>query len=281
MSENQQATEVPFAHLDFEMRHQIGPLSLDVAFRLTQPWSLLFAPSGAGKTTILRAIAGLLRPQTARIVSRSKSQGPSQGPVSLQGGGTLTAESVLTDTASRTFLPPHQRAIRMVAQTAGLFPHLNVLENIRYGYVARAHTPGEQNRNHDTVQDLLTLCHVEHLTTKMPSQLSGGERQRVALARALAASGCRLLLLDEPFTGLDATLRDDLTADLRAWLARRNVPVLSVTHDIAEAFQLSAEILKLHEGRIIQQGPAAEILAEQRSRLLAQLSPNAFQAPAS
>jgi molybdate transport system ATP-binding protein len=232
------------------MRHRIGPLSLDIAFQLTQPWSLLFAPSGAGKTTILRAIAGLLKPQHARIVSR---------------------HFVLTDTTAGIFILPHQRSIRMVAQNAALFPHLSVLENVRYGFFDLARTPEDRKQNEEDLQALLALCRVEHLTTKMPSQLSGGERQRVALARSLAVPGCNLLLLDEPFTGLDAGLRDDLITDLRVWLARRGTPVLSVTHDVAEAFQLDAEVIKLHEGRIVQQGPAAIVLAEERSRLLSQL----------
>lgn len=245
------------------MRHRIGPLYLDVTFQLTQPWSLLFAPSGAGKTTLLRAIAGLLKPQQARIVSR--------GHIASQAGGTLTAEYVLADTTPNIFRPPHQRSIRMVSQNAALFPHLSVLKNIRYGLPARSLTQSKDEPNEESLSVLLTLCRVEHLTAKMPSQLSGGERQRVALARALAAPNCNLLLLDEPFTGLDATLRDDLIADLRVWLTHRNTPVLSVTHDIAEAFQLNAEVLKLYEGSIVQQGPAAEVLAEERARLLTTL----------
>ena len=263
MSERQLVTEEPSVHLDFAMQHQIGPLSLDVAFRLTQPWSLLFAPSGAGKTTILRAIAGLLRPQQARIVSR--------GAITLQSGGSLTAEFVLTNTAAGIFLPPHQRAIRMVSQNAALFPHLNVLQNVRYGFFGRTGTPDERKQGDEALESVLNLCRVEHLAAKMPPQLSGGERQRVALARSLVVPACNLLLLDEPFTGLDVPLRDQLIGGLRAWLAARNIPVLSVTHDIAEAFQLDGEVLKLHEGRIVQQGPAAEVLSEERSRLIRQL----------
>lgn len=236
------------------MKHRFGALTIDAAFELTQPWSILFAPSGAGKTTILRAIAGLLRPHDARIVSR--------GRISLQDGGALTAELVLTDIAARVFRPPHQRAVCMVSQNVALFQHRNVLENIRYGL----------RKNEEDIPSLLALCRVEPLTLKKPSELSGGERQRVALARSLAVPGCALLLLDEPFTGLDTPLRDELISDLRVWLARRNIPVLSVTHDIAEAFQLGAEVLKLQNGRITAQGPVSVVLAEERARLLAQLN---------
>jgi molybdate transport system ATP-binding protein len=251
-------------HLSFEMKHRLGALSLDVAFSLIRPWSILFAPSGAGKTTILRAIAGLLKPRHARIVSTAR--------VSLQNGGTMSAEFVLTDTVDSIFVPPHRRAICMVAQNAALFPHLTVLKNIRYRFFDQASTLEERKQQEDDLRALLALCRVEHLIAKMPAQLSGGERQRVALARSLAVPACNLLLLDEPFTGLDAALRDELITDLRVWLARRNIPVLSVTHDVSEAFQLNAEVLKLHSGRITAQGPAAIVLAEERTRLLAQLN---------
>jgi molybdate transport system ATP-binding protein len=248
------------------MKHRLGALSLDAAFELTQPWSLLFAPSGAGKTTILRAIAGLLKPRHARIVS--------QGRISLQDSGMLNAESILTDTAAGIFTAPHRRAVCMISQNSALFPHLSVFQNIRYQFFDPSRSSEKRLANEELFRSLLALCRVEHLTAKMPAELSGGERQRVALARSLAVPACNLLLLDEPFTALDAALRDELIADLRVWLVRRNIPVLSVTHDISEAFQLNAEVLKLRDGRIAAQGPAETVLAEERTRLLAQLTGN-------
>jgi len=245
------------------MKHRVGALSLDVAFELTQPWTILFAPSGAGKTTILRAVAGLIEPQHARIVSRLRTV--------PRNASQMLSEHILTDTARGVFILPQRRSVRMVSQGAALFPHLSVIENIRYRFLRADRDPGETQRSDDFLQSLLTLCRVQHLTATMPAQLSGGERQRVALARSLAAIGYTLLLLDEPFTALDAAMRDELIADLRAWLARRNIPVLSVTHDISEAFQLDAEVIKLHNGRVAAQGPAAVVLAEERARLLAQL----------
>jgi molybdate transport system ATP-binding protein len=246
------------------MKHRLGALEIDAAFELTQPWTILFAPSGAGKTTILRAIAGLFKPRHARIVSRLKTF-PSNAP-------PIASECVLIDTAASIFIPPHRRAVRMVSQNAALFPHLSVLQNIRYKFLPADRDREESQQFDDYLQSLLALCRVEHLTAKMPAQLSGGERQRVALARSLAVPACNLLLLDEPFTGLDAALRDELIADLRLWLTRRNVPVFSVTHDISEAFQLNAEILELHNGRITAQGPAPVVLAEERTRLMNQLN---------
>jgi ABC-type sulfate/molybdate transport systems ATPase subunit len=104
----------------------------------------------------------------------------------------------------------------------------------------------------------------------MPAQLSGGEAQRVNLARAVAARP-RLLLLDEPFTGLDLALRSGLIEHLLGWQQQTGVPILSVTHDVAEVFQLGAEVIQLRDGRVAAQGPVAEVLATDRERLLAEL----------
>ncbi len=249
-------------HLSLRLKHRLGGLSLDVAFELTKPWSLIFAPSGAGKTTLLRGIAGLFRPRQARITTFAT--------VSLRDGREVTAESVLTDTAAGVFRPPHLRGIRLVSQNPALFPHLSVLKNIQYNISGqRIGTNGDGQS--EEVEPLLALCRVEHLAGKMPAQLSGGEKQRVALARCLAVPGTTLLLLDEPFTGLDISLREQIIVDLRAWLSRRNIPVLSVTHDVSEAFQLCGEVIKLEDGRVAAQGPVFEVLASERIRLLDQL----------
>jgi molybdate transport system ATP-binding protein len=113
------------------------------------------------------------------------------------------------------------------------------------------------------------------LSESKPWKLSGGERQRVAVARAAAAAITAeggLLLLDEPFAGLHLPLRNELLADLRGWVAERKTPVLSVTHDVGEAFQLGAEVIKFSEGKVVQQGPVELVLAEERERLMEQLS---------
>jgi molybdate transport system ATP-binding protein len=111
---------------------------------------------------------------------------------------------------------------------------------------------------------------------RMPAELSGGEAQKAAVARAVASAAIGLernvLLLDEPFNGLDLRVRDELLIRLRDWLAVWKIPVLSVTHDVAEAFQLGAEVIKLAEGRVVAQGPVEVVLAEERARLLAQLN---------
>jgi molybdate transport system ATP-binding protein len=239
----------PRPHLSCEIRHRLGTFDLDVAFALSRPWTVLFGPSGSGKSSILRAIAGLIRPQQAKIVVH-------------QSGKTQT----VADTAAGVFLPPHQRRVRWAAQRPALFPHMTVRENLQY-----ATERGDADSDKAT-HLALERFHLTKFADSKPSTLSGGEQQRASVARAAIAANGRLLLLDEPFTGLDTPLRDSLLTDLQAWLDGSNTPVLSVTHDIAEAFQLNAEVLKLHEGRIVQQGPAAEVLADERASLLAQLS---------
>jgi molybdate transport system ATP-binding protein len=232
---------LPDAKYKIALRHRSGPLDLNVEFVLDAPWTALFAPSGAGKTTILRMIAGLDRPQSGRVVTSSGI--------------------VLLDTAGRIFVPPHQRLVRMVAQRPALFPHLSVERNVRY------RMPDELQKDEDPLEwnlrfdELTSLCRVAHLLCKMPSQLSGGERQRVALARSLASFPASLLLLDEPFSGLEASLREDIIHDLHAWAAERRLPVLLVTHDLGEVFAAQAHVLRMEAGRIVASGPAHEVLA--------------------
>ena len=244
---------------EVSIQHRVGPLGLNVKFVLEAPWTALFAPSGAGKTTILRMIAGLDRPNQGQIVFRSNR--PPQPPT----------EVVYLDTAAQIDMPPHHRAVRMVAQRPALFPHLSVLQNVVYRMASMVRSGEEMHSNEQHLEGVLKLCRIAHLTSKMPSQLSGGERQRVALARSIAVGPSRLLMLDEPFTGLESDLRDDLIRDLKLWCERTGTPVLLVTHDIGEVFAAEAEVLKMESGRIIASGPATEVLATERARLIQRL----------
>lgn len=240
-------------HLNVRIQHRLGTLQLDVAFSLTQPWTVLFGPSGSGKTTVLRAIAGFVRPDAGTIVSSFYGR-----------------EFVMTDTALNTFVKPHQRNVRVAGQGAALFPHLTVRENIAFG--ARSQKDAAAT---EIVEEAIKRFQLRELVEKLPTMLSGGERQRVAIARAATAamslSEGSILLLDEPFTGLDARLRDELIEELRGWLALLQRPVFSVTHDVGETFQLGTEVIKIAEGRVVQQGPVAKVLAEERERLLEQI----------
>lgn len=237
-------TKKPLLQVAVQLRQR--PLELDVAFALTEPWTVLFGSSGSGKTTLLRAIMGFVRVDNGRI---------------------LVGNMPILDTADRIVIPPHLRGIRFAGQAAHLFPGISVRENLRYGVRA----PGNETV---LLDEVLQLFRIDQLAEKPPLTLSGGERQRVSVARAVAsaaASGSALLLLDEPFAGLELTLRDALALDLQRWLLKRSLTVLSVTHDVGEAFLLSAEVLRLEDGRIAEQGPVGLVLARERERLLMQL----------
>lgn len=239
--------------LSVRIRHRVGGVALDVEFALTAPWTVLFGPSGSGKTTILRAIAGFARPEEGRIV---------YGPI----------ERVLVNTRERLFVPAYLRPVRSTAQTAWLFPYMTVRENLLYGLPL-----GAKSAAQNLMDEVTSLFRLSDLTDRKPTDLSGGERQRVSVGRAALSAVTfvgpmrPLLLLDEPFNGLDATLRDELLTGLREWLSRWQIPVLSVTHDVGEAFQLDAEVIKIADGRIVEQGPVTTVLAKERQRLLEQL----------
>jgi molybdate transport system ATP-binding protein len=240
------------------MRHRIGTLTIDVKFALGQPWTVLFGPSGSGKSTILRTIAGLVRTDFARIVCTSPLDGSPGGPA---------VAFTVADSGQNRFVPAHSRWIPFAPQAACLFPHRTVFANVAYS------SPHPKRDFRGRMEATLSLFRIGHVANKRPAELSGGEAQRVNLARAAAAATeSGLLLLDEPFTGLDVGLRSELMEDLKAWAAKRSLCVLSVTHDVAEAFQLGAEVIKIAAGRVMEQGRVEVVLAEERKRLLEQLN---------
>jgi molybdate transport system ATP-binding protein len=238
--------------LAVRMKHRLGALSLDIDVVLKQPWTVLFGPSGSGKTTVLRTIAGFVRPDEGLIVRD---------------------ESVLVDSVSGVFVPAHRRPVRSAAQTARLFPGMTVRLNIMYG-------SGWTSKPLDAieiVEQVMGLFRLKGLEERWPRDLSGGETQRASVARAVvsavtfAGPGTAMLLLDEPFSGLDVALRDDLLMELREWLEQWKIPVVSVTHDVGEAFQIGADVIRIADGKVVQQGPVGEVLAEERLRLMEQL----------
>jgi molybdate transport system ATP-binding protein len=231
-------------HLEVDFWHRIGTLDLRIKFAAHAPWTVLFGASGSGKSTILRAIAGLIRPQ--------------QGYIRLP-------DQVVVDTDRKLWVPPHMRASQWAGQRAMLLPHRTVAANIAFGMQRDARGLGARGMI-DEVYRVIEVFGLTDLADRTPGELSGGQQQRVAVARAASGAVGRLLLLDEPFTGLDASVRDQLIADLRRWLG--STPVISVTHDVGEAFLLGAEVVRIADGRVVAQGPVEDVLAEERKRLL-------------
>ncbi len=212
--------------LDVRIDHPLRsfPLSLDV--ELGRETLALVGPSGAGKSSVLRTIAGLLRPERGRIA--------------------LGARPWL-DTEERIDLPPERRSVGLVFQEYALFPHLDVRRNVAFG-------------GRERVDELLERFRISHLAQARPADLSGGERQRVALARALARDPA-VLLLDEPLSALDAHTRGVVRGELAELLADLRLPTLLVTHDFEDAAALADRVGVIVDGRILQLGPAAELLA--------------------
>lgn len=209
---------------------------LQVALDFSPGLSVLFGPSGAGKTTILSAISGLLRPDAGRIAL---------------GGDTLFDASTGRD------CPPHQRRVALVFQSLALFPHLDALDNVAYGVPGKLSKAERAERAHAW----LSRMQVTQLARRFPSSFSGGEAQRVALARALASEP-RALLLDEPFSALDQHLVNQLSAELVAHVNALALPAVLVTHDRRLVRALGREVTLLRAGRVERVGPASELLAE-------------------
>jgi ABC-type sulfate/molybdate transport systems ATPase subunit len=230
--------------VELQLKAQRGGFHLEIECSLAAPWTVVFGPSGAGKSTLLRLIAGLDRPDTGRVSIHGK---------------------YVTDTGIGLNLRPGQRDVGLVAQQSALFPHLSVFANIAYGLYGMSRIAVRER-----VSAMLELAGAEHLAGRGPRALSGGEAQRVSLARALAPMP-RLLLLDEPLSALDAGSRDQVLGRLQAWLAEANIQTILVTHDAADALATGAEVALLHEGKLVALGPASQVLAAERNRLLARL----------
>ncbi len=200
----------------------------------------LFGPSGAGKTTVLEAIAGLVTPRRGRVELHGR---------------------VLTSTAAPAVdVPPWQRRVGLLRQDPGLFPHLPVRANLLYARSARP----------DELDAIAADLDIAGLLSAMPARLSGGQRHRVALGRLLLAH-CDALLLDEPFAGLDAALRRSLTALVHDLSSERAVPSVLVTHQLADAQAFADRLAVIDSGTVLQIGAPDEVVLRPASRRVAEL----------
>ena len=216
------------------IRLRRGEFGLDVDLECPPGITCVMGPSGSGKSTILAVLAGLALPDAGRIA---------------------LGDEVWLDRARGIDVPVHARRLAYVFQGLALFPHMSALGNVAYGM----HDVARSDRQ-VKAQALLDRVGVGHLARRRPRTFSGGEAQRVALARALARSP-KLVLLDEPFSALDRALRAQLTALVRELVAELAVPLVHVTHSIAEARMLADQVVRIERGKIVAQGSAADVLA--------------------
>lgn len=213
---------------------KLGPFELCAELELQgQGVTVLFGPSGSGKTTLIRFMAGL----------------------DPEARGCLRVNGRIWQEDERgLFLKPHQRPLGYVFQEAALFPHLNVLENLRFGMRRISRDLGSPD--FDAIVSLLNL---DGLLKRSPLNLSGGEQQRVAIARALLVRP-EILLMDEPFSALDAGMKREILPYLEALVAHESIPVVYVTHSLSEAQRLGDYLVYLREGRVVSQGPIERMM---------------------
>jgi molybdate transport system ATP-binding protein len=222
---------------------QVGPIRLDVEFFCGEGELLaLVGPSGAGKTTTLRAIAGLYHPR--------------EGSVTCDGSTWL-------ETSRGLDLPPHRRRVGLVFQSYALFPHMTALGNVT---AAMGHRPAGERAARG--RELLALVHLDGLEQRRPADLSGGQQQRVAMARALAREPA-VLLLDEPFSAVDRRTRRKLHTELAELRRAVRIPIVLVTHDIDEAAGLADRMCVIDCGETLQTGRPADLLSAPASARVA------------
>ena len=222
--------------IEIALRHRLGAFTLDAEFALERPGvTALFGPSGAGKTTLANAVAGLLRPDEGRIVIAGRT---------------------VFDSASRLWIAPQARRIGYVFQDARLFPHMSVETNLRFGWRRAPQRAGAEE-----FARIVAMLGIGPLLDRKPARLSGGEKRRVALGRALLASP-KLLILDEPLAALD----DERRGEILPWLERLRdeaaLPMIYVTHALDEVARLADRVVVLKAGRVAAQGATFDLLPD-------------------
>jgi molybdate transport system ATP-binding protein len=219
--------------LEIRLAKKLSGFDLDVSWTVGNELAVLFGYSGSGKSLTLRLIAGLVKPDSGRIVLHGE---------------------VLSDSDQGIWTLPQERQLGFVTQDLALFPHLSVLKNITYGLSHLA--KGERKERAD---EFVTRFHLEELTTRLPREISGGQKQRVALARALARRP-KALLLDEPFSALDLPLKLELWQLITEIRQSLGIPIVVVTHDPVDARNLSDRLIVYQRGRVLKSDKPAEVL---------------------
>lgn len=214
-----------------------GSFTLDVAFKASVGITILFGQSGSGKTTTLRAIAGIVTPDT--------------GTISI-------GEEIYFDSGPGKNLSIQKRRVGYVFQDYALFPHMTAEQNITYGLKDDGLRGVSRQQR---AREMLSLFNIEHVARRYPQNMSGGEQQRTALARALASDPA-VVLLDEPLSAVDAETRTRLLDEVVAAQERVRIPFVYVTHNTSEAIRLGSQVVVLHEGRVKQIGHPSEVFNE-------------------
>ena len=223
--------------IEVAVRHRFGDFTLDTAFAAEGGLTALFGRSGSGKTSLVNIIAGLIRPERGRVVVNREA---------------------LTDTERGVFVPPKKRRVGYVFQEGRLFPHMTVRQNLLYGrwfaprYVREGGRPGE-------IDHVIELLGIGGLLGRRPANLSGGEKQRVAIGRALLARP-RLLVMDEPLAALDEARKAEILPYVERLRDEAGVPIVYVSHAIAEVARLATTLVVLSEGRVAAVGPTAAVM---------------------
>ena len=221
--------------ISVRIRHRQGDFALDAAFEAGEGVTALFGPSGSGKTSLVQMIAGLTRPDEARIAFR---------------------DMVWNDTGRRIFVPPHRRRIGYVFQEGRLFPHLTARQNLLYG---RFFSPRAERQVSE--DEVVALLGIGKLLDQRPATLSGGEKQRVAIGRALL-SAPRLILMDEPLSSLDRARRQEILPYIERIRDEVKIPVIYVSHALDEVARLANRVVLLEDGRVRAEGEPREVFPE-------------------
>jgi molybdate transport system ATP-binding protein len=219
--------------LTVDIRHRLGSFALDARFATGGDLVAVFGRSGAGKTSIMNIVAGLIRPDHGRVI---------------------IDDTAVVDTEKRIFVPRHRRRIGYVFQEGRLFPHLTVRQNLLYG---RWFAPRAERG--DDLARVVDLLGIGSLLERRPGRLSGGEKQRIAIGRALLADP-RLLLMDEPLASLDEARKAEILPYIERLRDHSKVPIVYVSHSIAEVTRLASTIVLMSEGRVAAVGATSEIM---------------------